>query len=111
MKCPLTTGQKTSLTQETELLESLLQEVEHQVCELVPYHSLYSVPFNTSKAKGNHNSIGGTTSGLDTCLRVCGPVVCGGRCLRGECEVFPVEVWHATLHSTQGSRKLGEKRH
>lgn len=24
-------GQKTSLTQETELLESLLQEVEHQV--------------------------------------------------------------------------------
>lgn len=28
-------GQKTSLTQETELLESLLQEVEHQVGELV----------------------------------------------------------------------------
>jgi len=26
------TGQKNSLTQETELLESLLQEVEHQVC-------------------------------------------------------------------------------
>lgn len=26
-------GQKTSLTQETELLESLLQEVEHQVGE------------------------------------------------------------------------------
>jgi len=28
----LQTGQKNSLTQETELLESLLQEVEHQVC-------------------------------------------------------------------------------
>ncbi|KAI5614342.1 E3 ubiquitin-protein ligase TRIM37 isoform X2, partial [Silurus asotus] len=30
-------GQKTSLTQETELLESLLQEVEHQVCEVTLY--------------------------------------------------------------------------
>ncbi len=30
-KCSSPPGQKTSLTQETELLESLLQEVEHQV--------------------------------------------------------------------------------
>ncbi|XP_010869209.2 E3 ubiquitin-protein ligase TRIM37 isoform X3 [Esox lucius] len=43
-------GQKTSLTQETELLESLLQEVEHQ--------------------------------GILRC-----PLVCGGRCLRGECKL------------------------
>ncbi|KAJ8402208.1 hypothetical protein AAFF_G00370730 [Aldrovandia affinis] len=43
-------GQKTSLTQETELLESLLQEVEHQ-----------------------------------DFLRC--PLVCGGKCLGGECEL------------------------
>ena len=35
-------GQKTSLTQETELLESLLQEVEHQVCCLQQLRA----PFN-----------------------------------------------------------------
>lgn len=30
-------GQKTSLTHETELLESLVQEVEHQVIKIHPF--------------------------------------------------------------------------
>ena len=44
------TGQKNSLTQETELLESLLQEVEHQVCSILvrmqyitAHHTMYIV--------------------------------------------------------------------
>ncbi|MEQ2284485.1 hypothetical protein AMECASPLE_022079 [Ameca splendens] len=45
------TGQKTSLTQETELLESLLQEVEHQVrCSLQIKASIHWYPNNPETA-------------------------------------------------------------